>query len=394
MNNETQSRAEHFATLKSKYQATQYEDSSPSSLLYFTLRKADLGIEITEIEKSWLRKHQLLETLETIQNEHRHRDKERRELQSEFSSLKSKYQLTGYWIAQKPWSSQLSSPLYLILWKIESANYLTHSDVKWLEHHGIPDIADMARDLVKSLELFVALKAKYKATKHQDSSPDSPLHKILKKLDTKERLSNSDINWLNKHELFDTLAVFQQQEATREAEFAQLKDKYQATKHPDSSASSPLNPILQKLDTEQQLSESEIDWLKQHELTETLDLLGEIEQKRHFTELKTKYKATQYEDSSPSSHLYKVLRKLESDNHLGEQDINFLKKRKLTETITIAQDKYAAMLKSKIELGGQLEESEIEWLKENGREAIIAIAQEKHFATLKSKYDVTGYKDK
>lgn len=131
MNNQTQSRAEHFATLKSKYQATQYEDSSPSSLLYFTLRKADLGIEITEIEKSWLRKHQLLETLETIQNEHRHRDKERRELQSEFSSLKKKYQLTGYWIAQKPWGSQLSSPLYLILWKIESANYLTHSDVKW-----------------------------------------------------------------------------------------------------------------------------------------------------------------------------------------------------------------------------------------------------------------------
>ena len=394
MNNETQSRVQHFASLKSKYQATQYDDSSPSSLLYFILRKADLGIEITEIEKSWLRKHQLLETLETIQNEHRHRDKERRELQSEFSSLKSKYQLTGYWIAQKPWSSQLSSPLYLILWKIESANYLTHSDVTWLKHHGLPDIADTAHYLVKSIELFVALKAKYKATKHQDSSPDSPLNKILNKLDTKKRLSDSDIKWLNENELFETLVIFQQQEAEKEAEFAHLKDKYQANKHPDSSASSPLYSMLQKLDAEKQLSESEVDWLEQHELTETIYIILEIEQKRHFAVLKEKYKATQYEDSSPSSHLYKLLKKLDLGNQLGEQDINFLKKRKLTETISIAQDKYADSLKIKIESGEPLEESQIHWLKENGRESIIASAQEKHFATLKSKYDVSDYKDK
>ncbi|HEY9298410.1 MAG TPA: hypothetical protein VIQ31_19050, partial [Phormidium sp.] len=215
-----------------------------------------------------------------------------------------------------------------------------------------------------------------------------PLHKILKKLDLKERLSNSDVTWLNEHELFETLDFFQKQEAAREAEFAQLKEKYQATKHSDSSAASFLYPILRKLDTEQQLSESEIDWLKQYEFTETLDIIREIEQKRHFAELKAKYKATQYEDSSPSSHLYKVLKKLESDNHLGEQDINFLKKRKLTDTLTIAQDKYAATLKSKIESGEQLEESDINWLKENGRENIIAIAQRKHFALLKVKYRI------
>jgi hypothetical protein len=335
-----------------------------------------------------------LETLEVIRKEHRFKEKERRELESEFSYLKSKYKLTDYWITQQPWSSQLSSPLYLILWKIESANYLTSSDVQWLNHRGLPDMAKMAHNMVEAIGSFVALKAKYKATKHQDSSPDNPLHKILNKLDTKERLSNSDVTWLNEHELLETLAVFQQQEAVREAEFAQRKDKYQATKHPDSSVSSPLYPILQKLDAEQQLNESEIEWLKQYELTETIDIVRELEQTRHFAELKAKYKATQYEDSSPSSHLYKVLKKLESDNQLGDQDINFLKKRKLTDTITIAQDNYTEMLKSKIESGGQLEESEINWLKENGRETIIAIAQEKYFATLKSKYDVSDYKDK
>ncbi|MDP8963455.1 MAG: hypothetical protein M3O33_05605, partial [Cyanobacteriota bacterium] len=111
MNNEAQTRVEHFAALKSKYQATQYDDSSPSSLLYFILRKADLGIEIPEIERNWLREHKLLETLEAIRQAERHREKELRELQTEFSYLKSKYKLTAYWITQQPWSSQLSSPL-------------------------------------------------------------------------------------------------------------------------------------------------------------------------------------------------------------------------------------------------------------------------------------------
>jgi len=384
MNNEAQTRVEHFACLKSKYQATTYEDSSPSSLLYFILRKADLGIEITEIERNWLREHKLLETLEAIRKEHRYREKELRQLESEFSNLKSKYKATN---SQESWKT---SPLYFILCRLESENKLTESEVQWLKSYGLTETITIAQQM----EHFATLKAKYQATKHQDSSPVSRLYRILKQLDAKEQLRDSDVTWLNQHELFETVAVFQQQEAAREAEFAQLKDKYKATKHPDSSASSPLYLILQNLEADKQLSESEIDWLEQHELIETLDIILEIEQKRHFVALKAKYKATQYEDSSSSSHLYKVLKRLDSENQLGEQDINFLKKRQLTETITIAQDKYAATLKTKIESGQQLEESEITWLKENGRENIIAIAQEKHFATLKSKYDVSDYKDK
>jgi hypothetical protein len=384
MNNETQSRVKHFATLKSKYQAIKYEDSSPSNLLYLILRKADLAIQLTDLEFDWLRERELFETSEAIRNEQIHKNKELIELGVEFSKLKSKYKATNYHISWK------SSPLYFILCRLDSANKLTASEVKWLKQHGFSETIAIAQQM----EHFATLKEKYQASKHQASSLDSPLYQILKQLDTQERLSSSEINWLNENKLFETLAVFQQQEAAREADFAQLKDKYQATKHPDSSVSSPLYPIVQKLEVDKQLSESEIDWLQQQELTETLDIVRELEQKRHFAALKVKYKATQYEDSSLSSHLYKVLKKLESNNQLGEQDINFLKKRKLTETITIAQDKYTATLKSKIESGEQLEESEINWLKENGRETIIAIAQEKHFATLKSKYDVSDYKDK
>ena len=136
------------------------------------------------------------------------------------------------------------------------------------------------------------------------------------------------------------------------------------------------------------MNSSELDWLKQHELTETIAIIQELEQKREFAALKIKYKATQHEDSSPSSHLYKVLTKLELENQLGEQDINFLRKRKLTETIAIAQQKYVSTLKYKIKSGQQLSESEIDWLQKNGLEEIIVLAQQKHFAVLKSKYRI------
>lgn len=384
MNHEHQTRVEHFATLKVKYKATDYEDSSPASLLYLILRKADLGIEIIERERNWLIEHKLSETLEAIRKEHTQRKKELRKLEREFYKLTSKYKAL-----ELPDSWQ-STPLYFILSRLELKNKLTNSEIQWLKRYGYTETIEFAQQM----KHFAKLKAKYQAAKHQDSSPVSRLYRILKQLDSQEQLRNSDITWLNEHELFETLTIVQQQEAAKEAKFAQLKDKYQAIKHLDSSLSSPLYPLLQNLEAYQQLSKSEIDWLEEHKLTETLNIVQQLEQKRHFAELKTKYKASQYEDSSPSSHLYKVLKKLESEHPLSEPDINFLKKRKLTDTITIAQNQYAALLKSKIELGDKLEDSEVNWLKNNERENIIAIAQAKHFATLKSKYDVSDYKAK
>ncbi|MEH1891386.1 MAG: hypothetical protein V7K92_18675 [Nostoc sp.] len=50
MAKESQNRLKYFAALKSKYQAIQYQDSSPASLLYLILRKIDLGIELLDLE--------------------------------------------------------------------------------------------------------------------------------------------------------------------------------------------------------------------------------------------------------------------------------------------------------------------------------------------------------
>ncbi|MGH1396411.1 MAG: hypothetical protein ACRAVC_20620, partial [Trichormus sp.] len=84
--------------------------------------------------------------------------------------------------------------------------------------------------------------------------------------------------------------------------------------------------------------------------------------------------------------LYKVLQRLELGNYLSEQDINFLKKRQLTETIKFADEQYASSLKSKINLEELLNNSELEWLKLHGYEDIIKLAQQKHFTVLKKKY--------
>ncbi|MCC3446909.1 MAG: hypothetical protein JGK04_05470 [Microcoleus sp. PH2017_39_LGB_O_B] len=366
---------QHFAVLKSKYQATKYEDSSPSSLLYLILRKADLEFEITDFEWNWLLEHELLETIEAIEQEPLRKAEEPRKLDAKFSQLKSKFKVTRHR------DLRLSSPLYPILWKLDSENKLTDLEVKYLQEQGLTEIVAIVEEMAR----FAALKAKYRATQYPDCSLDSPLYQILKQLDAGEILSDVEANWLVNNKLVDTLEIFGQQKAVWEAEFAQLKDKYKASEYPETSASSPLYQVLKNLEVDQQLSESELNWLEEHQLSETLNLVLEIEQTRHFAELKVKYKANESEDSSLSSHLYKVLKKIDLDNQLGEQDINFLKKRKLTETITLALDKYAAILKSKIKSGEQLSEADIDWLQKNGREDVITFAIDKYAASLKSK---------
>ncbi|MEH2081676.1 MAG: hypothetical protein V7K89_17225 [Nostoc sp.] len=384
MGKEFQNRLEHFAALKSKYQATQYEDSLPASLLYLILRKIDLGIELLDLESNWLGESRLEETLEAIKQKQKYKVQEFGNLEFEFSKLKSKYKATIY---NGSWES---SHLYFILLKLESGNFLTDSEVKWLRANGLYETNKIAQEV----KLFSQLKFKYQATKYQDSYPDSQLYQILKKLELTERLSNSEYNWLMDNELFETAEIFQQQESVKETHFAKLRDKYQVNLHSDLSLSNPLYSILQNIDAKNNLSDSEINWLEQQELSETIAIAQELEQTREFAVLRLKYKATEYQDSSPKSHLYKILKRLELSNQLGEQDINFLKKRKLTKIIEIANEKYVSILKYKIDSRELLNESEIEWLKNNRYEDIIIFAKQKHFAALKSKYDVLGYQDK
>ncbi|MEH2363697.1 hypothetical protein [Nostoc sp.] len=138
MGKESENRLKHFAALKSKYQATQYQDSSPASLLYLILRKLDLGIELLDLESNWLGESKLEEILEAIKQEQQHKVQEFGNLEFEFSKLKSKYKATKHNIS---WQS---SHLYFILLKLESGNLLIDSEVKWLR----------ANDLYVSLKII------------------------------------------------------------------------------------------------------------------------------------------------------------------------------------------------------------------------------------------------
>ncbi|WP_017715731.1 hypothetical protein [Kamptonema formosum] len=326
MNDELQLRAKHFAALKSKYKSTQYEDSSPSSLLYLILRKADLEIELTDLELDWLKERQLFDTIDLIWLARR-RAEEPQRLETEFSHLKSKYQFG------KAVDLSFASRLYPLLWKLDSEGTITDAEIKWLQQQGFARTASLAQDMGR----FAALKAKYKATNFQKSSPDSPLYQILKKLDAGKRLTDADANWLLNSELLETLEIFLQQEAAREADFAQLKSKYQVTRYSGTSASSQLYPLLQKFDSEAILNDAEIQWLQQQGLTEIIAIQREREAKRTFAELKAKYRATQDEDSSLSSPLYQIIQTLETSHRLQESEINWLNQQGLSETAAIAQ---------------------------------------------------------
>jgi len=378
-----QNRVKHFTALKDKYQANNYQDFSPSSPLYFILRKADLGIEILDLEYIWLQKENLLATVQLIRTEQQQRIKDRVDLGVEFTKIKSKYQVNNDHIS---WTV---SPLYFILCKVDSGNFLTEKEFNWLISNGFKKVNSIAIENQK----FISLKSKYNANKYQDSHSDSPLYSILKKIDISERLTESEYKWLIEQELLETLEFVKQQEATRRNEFIQLKEKYQATKYKSGSLSTPLYPILQKLEAEENLIDTELTWLKEQELIETITIAEEKEKTKEFAALKIKYQATEYEDISPKSHLYKVLKNIDSGNSLGGQDVNFLKKRKLLETIKLANDKYINHLKSKIEENELLTDSEIEWLKNNGREDIISLVQKRLFSIFKSKYAVSNYQD-
>ncbi|WP_016948962.1 hypothetical protein [Anabaena sp. PCC 7108] len=398
-NQDYQNRVKHFTALQSKYQATQHQDSSPSSLLYLILRKVDLGLELSELELNWLQKNELTQTIEIIWVQ-KFRKGELKRLEDEFSQLKAKYKIT------KSWESSLNSFLYPILWKLDKEGHLDNDEIQLLQDKNLSQIVEIAQDIKK----FAALKQKYQATKYQDSFPDKVLYSILKTLDKSQSLDDSEYEWLLENELFETIEIFEQQESKREeelnrqkeleiqkelerqeelakqAKFTQLKEKYKANKYFEPSVASRLHEILQKLEENKKLAYYDEDWLKNRGLKQTIKIAKELEFKREFIQLKGKYNADKYADLSPDSDLYIILKKLESENTLSKDELEFLQKHQLTDTLVIANQQYGASLKHKAELGQFLNDSEIEWLQNNKHEDIITFAKQKHFSALKIKY--------
>jgi hypothetical protein len=355
----------HFSALREKYRVGLHKIASSDSFLYLILRKASLGIHVTDIELKWLAKNGLFTTIESISLE-QYQTEDKKRLEADFLQLRTKYLI--------PQDLELltSSSIYSILWKLDTEQTLVDSEVELLNQHNLVNTVKLIQDILE----FERLKTDYGATDYPNRVPEEPIYSILKKLDTKHELSGLEVNWLIDHNFDKTLEFHWNQEEERKAEldFLNLKSKYQISHHPDTSASSLLYFILKKLKAKQDLEADECNWLKQQNLTRLVEIDQERKKKQAFIELKRKYKATEYQNPHPSDPLFDILKKLEicqtkfsvffdywatdintSENQISEQDIRWLTEASLDATAAIAQQIHFRLLKAKYQLVGQLE---------------------------------------
>lgn len=199
---------------------------------------------------------------------------------------------------------------------------------------------------------------------------DENSKKIISKLENNTSFYTADIQWICTQNASSFLIPLKNQ-------FSQLQAKYKANINDKSDIDLLfLFYILQKLDEKKRLELAETEYLKTLNLIETL----EINQKIEFSTLKKQYQATQIQDDAINSHLYKVLKKLEAGLALTEPDINYLKKRKLFETLKCVYKKHTGNLIHKIKQGHELRPDDIRWCEEHDFEDIILQWLKKDYA--------------
>lgn len=340
-NSELQKR--HFAALKEKYQVGQSKSAASNAFLYLILRKAELDIQITNMELQWLAENRLFRSIEIISLQ-QYQLKDLKRLEVEFSSLRSKYYIP------EELDLPISSPVYSILWKIDAGDIPANSELESLSSYGLLATINLIQDILN----FLKLKVSHKATKHLNHFPEEPLYSILKKLDEREKLSESEADWLLEHDFEETLEIHWQQEDERKAtaEFLDLKARYHIDSFTDTSIASPLYSVLKKLKEKQELQDSECEWLEQQELTQLIAIDKNRKDMKLFKELKAKYQANQCKDSDPSSKLFQILKNIESK--ITGDDIQWLLVEGLVETAEIAKEYHFKVLKVKYQILGKI----------------------------------------
>ncbi len=187
----------HFDSLKIKYKVGLNRTFSSSSFLYLILRKADLGMQVTDVELQWLAENRLSNCIEIISLQQYSSEEEKR-LEAEFMQLRAKYLI--------PDNIELSiaSSIYSVLWKLETGNTLANSDLELLDAHNLVETVALIQDIVS----FSKLKTKFKATQHLSLFPEKTLYLILKKLDGKQELSDFEAEWLLESGFEQTLEIY------------------------------------------------------------------------------------------------------------------------------------------------------------------------------------------
>lgn len=333
----------HFAALRVKYQVGQCRSVTSDSFLYLILRKAELGIQATSLESQWLAENRLFRTIEIISLQ-KYQAEDLKRLEVEFRNLRSKYKIP------EKLELPIASPVYSMLWKVESGDFPTDSELELLNSHNLVATTNLIRDILS----FSKLKISYKATNHLDHFPEEPLSSILKKLDERDQLSDFEADWLLEHNFEETLEIHWHQEDKRKAvvEFSDLKTKYHVDSFLDASISSPLYGILKKIKEKQDLEKWESKWIEQQKLTQLIAIDQNRKDIKLFKKLKAKYQATQHKATDPSGRLLLILKNIESE--ISEDDIQWLINEGLFETAEIAKAVHFKILKAKYQIVGKL----------------------------------------
>ena len=319
------------------------------------MRKAEIGLDIISIEWEWLEQQQFQKTIGMIQLQESYRDELRRSITSERSEIGYRNFITSFTVPD------IDSCLLFVLYKISAQEKLTVHDInEACKEHG-------NRTNLNAYNEYILLKNKYEVIEELPYSAD--VLKILSKIDVEKKLSVLDIEWLIDHNVCSIFAALK-------VEISMLQEKYKAIGQGD-DFSVTLYLILQKLGENRSLTEQDIAYLKSKQLNETI----EIAQKLEFASLKRFYKATKVEDCSPDHQLYKLLKKLLDGLLLSEPDINYLKKRKLSETIDIAFKPQRQILENKIRSGKGLSLEDQAWCEKFQFTDLL-------FMALKAKYGV------
>jgi len=342
---DTELQKKHFTNLKEKYQISSLKAVSSSNFLYFILRKAELGIKITGVEKQWLLKKSLFETVEIIALQE-YQVLERERLEAELLGLRSKYKI--------PEESEIPihSPIYSILCKTELDDPLEDKEIDFLHNQNLSESVA----LIQGISTFRKLKISCKATHHIGNLPEEPLYSILKKVDSRTQLSPDEEAWLLDNGFEDTLQIYWNREEERKSaeEFSRLKEKYDLALFPDESTTSFLFPILKKIEQGKVLIKSERNWLQGQKLTSLLEIDQRHSDIQQFKELKDKYQARQHQSSEPDDRLFDILQRIDSASEINEADIQWLEGKELLDTAKIARAFHFRILKRKYQIVGNL----------------------------------------
>ncbi|WAR44001.1 O-fucosyltransferase family protein [Methylomonas rapida] len=348
-----------------KYRIPAELPKDPLGTLYFILRKAELAKNLTSNEWDWLDSQKLDDTISLIktQEENRkiietYRVAIAETVRNDLASLRHNRFVRSHVLTVPTPESERA----LVFFKVHNREVLEENELA---------LIDKGYKLFLS---FIRVKEKFGIT--EDISFDQNSVKRLNKITLEQSLSVIDYLWIVQNRVF---SVFHYVEPRAKSLFSRYQCNASELAVEDFFQ---LCLILQKLEEGSVPAEIEQEFLVKYQCISALESAQRLE----FIALKKQFRATQFASDDPSQHLFKVLRKLRDEKPLTEPDINYLKKRKLIETLKFIYKPKADALTSKVKQGHGLTDDDIVWCKEHNFEEII-------FLSLKIDYQVRQRND-